>query len=495
MRLLNRTGLFALVMLASAVFPGRSARAELRGDVETILQDKLLRKASVGIEMIRLGQSPGQDRELLNLDAHTPRIPASNLKLATTSAALDTFGSNFNFQTQLLLHSGDLVLIGDGDPTMGDAEFLKKAGWDVNTLFADWAQQMRQKLNLTTVKDVVIDDSVFDTQFIDPHWPANQFLKRYCAEVGGLDLNVNCADFYISAGAPGSIVSFKIDPPTQYLTVTNDCRSGDDNAIWLARDWGSNKVTLRGKAKGTNLVPVSLTVNDPSMYTGTVLAETLAANGIAVTGNVRRDRTAHVARAAAGTGDKWLLLGLHRTPISSVLARANKDSVDLYAECLCKRLGFAASGASGSWANGTAAVAAFLQKTGAKQTEFSLDDGCGLSKFNRISPATLAGVLRYDFYSPNHATFAASLAVAGVDGTLDDRFAGTDLRGRVFAKSGTVDGVSALSGYLHAKDDGWYVFSIMMNDCPPGSAGGCRALQDRIVRALDLNTAYIAARR
>jgi serine-type D-Ala-D-Ala carboxypeptidase/endopeptidase (penicillin-binding protein 4) len=491
MKRLFRTGLFVCVLCAAAL----PARAELRGDVETILQDKLLRKASVGIEMIRLGQAPAQDREVLDLDAHTARIPASNLKLATTSAALDTFGSDFNFQTQLLLHNGDLILIGDGDPTMGDAELLKKSGWDVNTLFADWAQQMRQKLNLAAVKDIIIDDSVFDTQFVHPHWPENQLLKRYCAEVGGLNLNCNCADFYIAAGAPGSIVSYRIDPPTQYVTVSNECRSGDDNAIWLSRDQGSNKVTLRGKAKGVTAEPVSITVNDPSMYTGVVLAETLGANGVAVTGVVRRDRTAHAARASAAPGDKWLLLGLHKSPISIALARANKDSVDLYAECLCKRLGFAASGTSGSWQNGTAAVAAFLEKTGANRAEFALDDGCGLSKFNRISPAVLAGVLRYDYYSPNHAAFAASLAVAGIDGTLDDRFAGTDLRGRVFAKSGTVDGVSTLSGYLHAKDDGWYAFSIMMNDIPPGSASGCRVLQDRIVRALDLNTAYIAARR
>jgi D-alanyl-D-alanine carboxypeptidase/D-alanyl-D-alanine-endopeptidase (penicillin-binding protein 4) len=446
--------------------------------------------------MVRLGGSPVQDRELLDFGAHTPLIPASNLKLATTSAALDAFGSDFNFQTQLLLHDGDLVLIGDGDPTMGDAEYLKKAGWDVTTLFADWAQQMRQKLNLTRVKDIVIDDSVFDTQFVHPHWPENQLLKRYCAEVGGLNLNINCADFYISAGPPiGSIVSYRIDPPTQYVSVTNDCRSGDDNAIWLSRDEGSNKIMLRGKARGSNAVPVSITIADPPMYTGTVLAETLAANGIRVTGVVRRDRNAHAEHAASAPGDKWLLLGLHKTSISAALARANKDSVDLYAECFCKRLGFATTGTSGSWANGTAAVGAFLLKTGAKPAEFTLDDGCGLSKFNRISPAALVDVLRYDFYSPNHATFVASLAVAGIDGTLDDRFGGTDLRGRVFAKSGTVDGVSTLSGYLHARDDGWYAFSIMMNDTPPGSASGCRVLQDRIVRALDINTGQLASGR
>ena len=108
---------------------------------------------------------------------------------------------------------------------------------------------------------------------------------------------------------------------------------------------------------------------------------------MALRGGVKRDRSARAAYAhAQETGDKsWILLALHETPLTSVIARANKDSINLYAECLCKRLGFAASGTSGTWENGTAAVSEFLAGLKVPSDQYSLDDGCGLSKQNTIS--------------------------------------------------------------------------------------------------------------
>ncbi len=133
---------------------------------------------------------------------------------------------------------------------------------------------------------------------------------------------------------------------------------------------------------------------------------------------------------SAARDKSWILLAQHETPLETVLARANKDSMNLYAECLCKRLGAETSGQSGSWENGVAAVEAFLQKAGASPDQFHLVDGCGLSKENRISAAAMVDVLSYDYFSNNAAAFHASLAVAGVDGTLKDRFRGSDLRTR-----------------------------------------------------------------
>lgn len=480
------------LLFSCAVLP---ARADLHDDVETILQDKLLRRATVGVEVIRLGPSITASAELLNLKSHNPLIPASNLKVITTSAALDHFGPNFRFHTELLFHAGDLVVVGDGDPTLGDAEFLKKAGWDVTTLFENWAGQLK-KLNLASVKDVVVDDSVFEDNFLHPHWPVNQVHKRYVAEVGGLNLNANCVDFLLSATAPGHLVDYVLDPPTHYVTVVNACRSGGENAVWLSREAGKNEIILRGEARGTYSVPVSVTIHDPPLFAATVLADTLATAGIKVTGSVRRDRTIRQQRQseADARASKWVLLGIHETPITTVLARANKDSMNLYAECLCKRLGFETAHASGSWENGTAAVGGFLKHAGIAENEFTLDDGCGLSKQNTISPNAIATVLAYDFFSPNRDTFVGSLSVAGVDGTLDDRFAGTDLRRRVFGKSGFVEGVSTLSGYLKAKDEQWYAFSIMMNNVPPGGTAVAKSLQEKIVKSLDAST-VMAARR
>src|SRR5665213_119477 len=101
-------------------------RADVSSDIDSVLRDKLLQKASVGIEMVRLGASDGQAVEIYQHDSRKPMTPASNLKLVTTSAALDHLGTEFRFRTVLLLHDNDLVLIGAGDPSFGDSEYLRR---------------------------------------------------------------------------------------------------------------------------------------------------------------------------------------------------------------------------------------------------------------------------------------------------------------------------------------------------------------------------------
>jgi len=115
-----------------------SARADLASDIKAVLADKTLHKAEVGVQILKLGAAPDGDASIFKSNAETPLIPASNLKLVTTSAALDTLGADFKFRTLLLKHNDDLVLIGDGDPTLGDAELLRKSGWNSTTLFKNW---------------------------------------------------------------------------------------------------------------------------------------------------------------------------------------------------------------------------------------------------------------------------------------------------------------------------------------------------------------------
>jgi D-alanyl-D-alanine carboxypeptidase/D-alanyl-D-alanine-endopeptidase (penicillin-binding protein 4) len=499
MKLLSGTtrwiGLFALLAGCSAT----PARADLKAEVDVVLQDKLLRKATAGIEVYRLGNGPGDLKEILNLDARAALMPASNLKILTTSAALDRLGGEFRFRTLLIMHAGDVILLGDGDPTFGDAEFLRKAGWGVTTVFENWAGQLK-KLNMMQVKDVIVDDSVFDENFSHPRWPGDpshpQYKQRFEAEVGGFNLNANCIDFVVEPTQPGQLVTFTVDPATAYAPVVNECVTGSTNAIRLDRPREGNQITLAGKTPSRGKVPVSITIHDPPLFAATVFSETLAAAGIKMTGAVKRDRTTRQRRNANAAG--WQVLGIHETPLTAVLARCNKDSMNVYAESLCKRLGFETTQNSGSWENGTAAVAAFLKSAGVPENEFKLDDGSGLSRGNAISPHGLAKVLVHDFYSKNHDLFFNSLAIAGVDGTLDDRFRDRDLRDlrrRVYGKSGFIEGVSTLCGYLKARDDQWYAFSIMINGIPHLSNGEVKVIQERVIKAVDVSTLGPSARR
>jgi D-alanyl-D-alanine carboxypeptidase/D-alanyl-D-alanine-endopeptidase (penicillin-binding protein 4) len=473
-----------LVVVFATVSPVFGGLSE---DIRAVLADKALQRVQVGVEIVRL-ESSSPPVTIYENKSDALFVPASNLKLITTAAALDKLGPEFRFRTYLVLHDGNVVVWGDGDPTTGDVEMLQKVGWNVDTVFKGWAEQLLKK-NITSVDDVIVDDSVFDEVFLHPNWPADQVHKRYVAEVGGLNLNANCVDFLVQSNGPGRIVSYTINPDTRYVTVANTCVTGNQNAIWLSRMPQNNDVILRGETRQSLDVPVSVTIHDPPMFAATTLAETLARNGVAVGGTVKRDRTTRQQYAAdqqAGGGD-WTVLAVHETPIEMVLARANKDSMNLYAESLCKRLGHAATNESGSWANGTAAIGEFLRRVGVKEGQFNIDDGSGLSKQNFISPDTLVKVLAHVHSSPQSKMFLDSLAIAGQDGTLSDRFRGTDLGGRVFAKSGYVSGASSLSGYLQSSNGRWYAFSILMNGIPEGSNSMMKAFQERIVRAVDVN--------
>jgi D-alanyl-D-alanine carboxypeptidase/D-alanyl-D-alanine-endopeptidase (penicillin-binding protein 4) len=474
MRRAIRLGCLGVVLFCA------TGRADLAGDIELVLKDRQLQNVTVGIEIVRLGHSEADSKEIYQHDSRTPLTPASNLKLTTTSAALDRLGPGFKFQTALYQHNSDLILVGDGDPSFGDSEYLKRVGWKPTTVFENWAAQLK-KLGVRSVRNVVIDDSVFDQQFLHPHWPAKQADHWYVAEVGGMNMDINCISFLIQPTRPGTRVEYSLIPNTRYVLVENTCVTGR-NEVQLGRKTGTNEVVMSGQAPSSGPSSLQETIHDPPMYATTILAETIAASGIPVTGEVLRDRTATQQIDKAPSGE-WKTVGIHETPLAVALARANKDSINLYAECLCKRLGREASHSTGTWENGTAAVASFLKKAGVADSEFFLDDGSGLSKQNHITPHALVRVLSYDFFSPNHDAFVSSLSIAGVDGTLEDRFRGTDLRRRVLGKSGYVEGVSCLTGFLKAKDERWYAFSIMMNRVSSNALG--KGMQERIIRALD----------
>jgi D-alanyl-D-alanine carboxypeptidase/D-alanyl-D-alanine-endopeptidase (penicillin-binding protein 4) len=463
---------FALLLYIPTV------RADLNGDVRALLQDKSLAKADVGVVIAR--HNDKKDPEILfRHQSDIGLIPASNLKVLTTSAALEKLGPDFKFRTVLAQKGNDLAIIGDGDPTLGDVELLKRVGWDTTTVFRNWAELLR-KANITSAANVLVDDSVFDENFVPANWPVDQQHKRYVAQVGGLNLNANCLDFYLRVGEPGQVVSYRIDPETRYADIKNTCVYSNRNAVWLSRTPNSNDIILRGETDANNNEPISVTIHDPSMFAGTVLAETLNKNGVTITGQAKRDRT--IRDAILNRSPDVKVLAIHETPLVTVLARANKDSMNLYAECLCKRLGHEVTQKPGSWENGTAAVKAFVQSCGVDENEVKLDDGCGLSKKNEITANSLVRVLAHDFAGPNRNTFIASMAVPGEEGTLKNRL--RDFKGNVYAKSGYVSGVSCLSGYVNTRDNQWFAFSILMNGV---YAGDVKLIQEKIVKAIDRN--------
>lgn len=473
-RLLSRSA-FALAIVLPLI-----ARADLTRDIGAVLANKYFAKARVAVNVVRLDAEKAIP--LFRVNGDLPLAPASNMKLLTSSAILDQFGADFKFRTFLVRHGNDLILVGDGDPTFGDSEYLGKFNWTVTTVFENWASELK-KAGLTSFDNVVVDDSVFDEVFVHPHWDVKQLNSGYSAEIAGMTLDAGCIEFRIQPTRNG-LAAFTTTPATGYVTVRNSCgnRAGTP---FVTRHRDSNVILLTGGCSRT--LETSVTVHDPSMYAATVLAETLKRRGIKLSGKVLRDRSIRPKLARSDPDYKLLLM--HETTLIDAVTHANKESQNLYTESFCKRLGASMTGQSGSWKNGTEANAAFLTKLGVDVSGFVLDDGCGLSHENRISADAFIRILERDFYGRNRDAYIATLPVAGRDGTLKERFKRSDLRGRVFAKTGFIDTVSALSGYLKAKDGRFYAFSILMNGLPRKTNSRAKELQEAIVKAIDNNTA------
>jgi len=450
-----------------------AARADLQKDIQAILADELLRNASVGIAI----EAMPQGRVLYRHNEHQLLMPASNMKILTTSAALNLLGAGFKFRTMLVQRGDDLVLVGDGDPAFGDAELLKKSGLSATTVFEQWAAQLKGKV----FRHVLVDDSIFEPSAIHPRWDARQFQNKFSAEVSGMTFNLGSVDLAVRS-APGGDAIFRMTPPTHYAPVRNTCVTGGRGGVIVTRATNSNEISLRGGCTATE-VTVSITVHDPALMAATVLAETLSSGGVKFTGSVGRDRSVR-AKLAAGNSD-ITVLAVHETALSVALARANKDSVNLYAECLAKRIG-ALSG-EGSWESGGAAVTGFLKRIGIADTEFKVDDGCGLSRDNRVTANAIVEILQTNFVGRYRDEFMSSLAIGGKEGTLENRF--KEMRGRLIAKTGYIANVSALGGYLKGRDEQWYAFSILMNGVPAGANGRAKQLQESIIKALDTNLA------
>jgi serine-type D-Ala-D-Ala carboxypeptidase/endopeptidase (penicillin-binding protein 4) len=499
-------GLMPRLIVLMLFWCGAIARGQetpLAKEVRRILAEPSMRNVDAGVVIKRLGQVREQDVTLASIRENESFIPASNLKLLTTAAAVRRLGADFRFQTALLADGTDLAVIGDGDPTLGDSEFLRGTGWTMLTVFESWAAELKRN-RITQVRSLRIDDSIFDGVMFHPNWPVDQAHKAYVPEVAGLNFNANCLDVFLSTR--GGAVNFRVEPELPSVSVNNTAVVADTHALWLSRELGSNRIVLRGTVNGSNKLPFRVTLSDPPMRAGEALAGVLRRAGISV-GEVIRDRTirrqldalrpdatdAEVEGSArdprqpeasragpAGSKITWRPIARHETPLAAVLNQTNKESTNLYAEALCKRIA-ATPAAGGDWKSGTAMLKAVAAEASGGASAFEPDDGSGLSKVNRATPAGFVDVLSMMFHSPDRDMYVASMSVGGVDGTLDNRFR-DDLRGRVLAKSGSVSGVSTLSGYVRARSGEWFAFSILMNRVERGAA---QPAQDAIVRAID----------
>ncbi|MBA2664633.1 MAG: D-alanyl-D-alanine carboxypeptidase/D-alanyl-D-alanine-endopeptidase [Bradymonadaceae bacterium] len=399
--------------------------------------------------------------------------PASNIKLITAAAVLDVLGPQYTFTTHLLAQKteggqvkGDLFVKGDGEA------FL---------LFTDvlgWAGQLRQ-LGITRVDgDLVIDDLYFDGGYMPPGFDQKDSDASYRAPIGAVSVNFNAITLVVDPAKPGEPARIRLDPPNAHVQVVNNARTNKGsqarvNAI-ARGDAERTVVTVTGTiGELATAVSIRKRIDHPPLFAGEVFKSALEMVGIEVVGTVRTGRAPKDART---------LVSHTSQPMGNLVSAMNKWSNNFMAEQLLRVLGSSSATAS-TWTASLGVAAAFLQRAGMAPGSYSLLNGSGLYDGNTVSARQFVQLLRYmrdHRYAPE---FFASLSITGVDGTLSQRLKNTPLAGNMRAKTGTLNHVCTLSGYLYTKSGRLLAYSIMFNDTPQ-LAWNYRKHQDAIVMAL-----------
>lgn len=396
-------------------------------------------------------------------EPHTPLKPASLMKLLVSAAALERFGPNFAFQTPLYVCGEELWVIGSGDPGLGDERIELRRGRGRYYVFDDWAAALRSS-GAGRLRTLVLDDSIFDRENRHPDWPPEQASAWYQAPVGGLNFNDNCLDAQVRLQS--GQVHLILSPPLPGLFVRNGLRPGEAQRIRVQRDLGSDIFKFSGTVRSSaSFRPIS--AGRPEVFFGHALREALGQRGVEITGQVVR-RSIPASRLAS-----LMPLAVHRTTLAEVLWRCNTFSQNLFAECLLKALAAyqfsgAPSGTPGSWEAGLVVLRNTLEGLGLDLHGAVLRDGSGLSHSNRLTAdqlVRLLGIMHGHRYSHD---FVESLAAAGQEGTMRNRYDEAALVGRLRGKTGTIREVSTLAGYLERSDGVLLAFAILINGEAPG---------------------------
>ncbi|MGA2914870.1 MAG: D-alanyl-D-alanine carboxypeptidase/D-alanyl-D-alanine-endopeptidase [Sedimentisphaerales bacterium] len=421
------------------------------------LQEKItqiiLRKEQSNVKFGVLVIDPNSKARIFGYSESLALVPASNMKLVTSFAALKHLGKQFEFVTTAAMSDKNLVIIGSGDPLLEYPDEKTADSNNAGNFLSDIVKAFKER-NITEIGDIVVDSSVFDDVRVRPGWPKEQLNRPYACEVSGLNYNANCVK--ISASQKNGQVELLVEPDTNYLTLVNNVQpvSKGDSAIGAYRTEKENVIVIGGKCGKAASFDVA--IERPATFFGTLLAENLNKAGIKVSGYVTEAKV---------NSEKLQMLVKHRTGIVKVLQQCNKDSFHLAAECLFKTLGARqTSGKGGSWQAGRKAISDYLTSLGSDPAGFNIDDGSGLSDKDRLSAGIIIRVLTDAYSSDLWPVFKETLAEGGVDGTLKKYFYQNKYRGKIFAKTGYINGVRALSGVCVANSGKEYLFSILTNN-------------------------------
>src|SRR5437016_7056123 len=492
----SRAAILGVLWLVGAAQLQAAEHRPLAPRINTVLSDADLARGFWGIEVVSL--NTGQ--VLYSQNADKLFIPASNTKLFTTAAALALIGPNYKFHTTIETTgtldqhgrlSGDLILVGRGDPNLSGrvlpyAMRTERTDLPIKVL-EDLADTLVQKGLKFVDGNVIADDSYFAFERYGEGWTQDDLVWADGAPVSALTINDNVVFVNIlPADRAGERAFVTIVPFDDYYRIDNRIMTtpaGTARRIFFNREPGSTALTLWGEMpiddKGAN---EALAIEDPAAFAAELFRSLLEKRGITVYG---RERTHHTelaglatfsvtatAEARGGEGDmprpgqlspSMVLATFESKPLLEDIRVINKVSQNLHAEILLRLLG-REKGNAATIDSGLEVLRGFLTKAGVPGDQYVFYDGSGLSRQNLVTPHAIVSLLEYASRQTWGTDFRETLPLAGVDGSLAERLRGTIAQGRVYGKTGSLGGVKTLSGYATTNRGELIAFAILTNN-------------------------------
>ncbi len=397
------------------------------------------------------------------------------MKLLTTAGALFVLKPEFRFRTLILTDGeiigdtlkGDILIKGEGDPSLNDEKLSKIA------------RQLKIK-GISCIKgDILFDDSYFDTIPFGKGWMWDDLNYEFSAPISALSVNGNTCKIYVQPGEkPGDQLIINIVPKTEFISIRNLASTGDKTILSATRVFEDDKniIVVKGSLPVDDETKVIIrTIEKPSLFTTSLFQDKLKENGIKITGKTKRGSSSQFQDT---------LFSHLSEPLIKILYDMDKKSSNFIAEHILKTLGAEVFSPPGTAEKGIKAIETSFKQRGIMESILMQKDGSGLSRYNLVSPQQITELLMYLYHNfENAPEFLMALPSAGVDGTLKNRMKDQGLQRKVRAKTGTMSGVSTLSGYCVTNSGRVLIFSIMMKDYI-APVSHVREIQDKILKTL-----------
>jgi serine-type D-Ala-D-Ala carboxypeptidase/endopeptidase (penicillin-binding protein 4) len=409
---------------------------------------------------------------LVSINPNVALIPASNNKVYTAIWALDLLGPDYRFPTDLLVTGpiengvlrGDVIIRGSGDPAFGYPAFEPDPMRPLRLM----AQRLRERGVQVVEGRVLGDPFVFDTVLTGLRWPGDTGggSAWYAPGTSGLAFRRNTIGIRARPNPAGGMALIELSPAVDVIPVISQVRTGGSRA-WAVRAPNSDTIYVRGGVSGGASHIYQVGVSQPALMTTAALQQALVEAGIQVRGGIDLARTPPGSRL------------LHRNlsvPVSHMVMLLNRDSDNFFAEHLWKAAAARAIGEGSYTRGGAAAALHFMDVAGIAPGELYQFDGSGLSSLNRTSASAMIQSLVYAHGEPYSQVIHESMAMAGSpDGTLRNLFRGTPAQGNLHAKTGFINGVRTLSGYVRARNGELLAFSFLYNGRGTSAARGAQS--------------------